>query len=75
MTYAFLLLAGLAIVTWAVMGGLHLPSLEASAVDTSGLNDRAQSALNALNEMIRSSIRSAVRDQLHEAVDDALSEQ
>ena len=74
MTYAFFLLAVLAVITWSLWAGIPLPSLQAGSFDTADIRERLTEFAQNANERIRASIRGAVRDQLHEAVDEALPE-
>lgn len=67
MTYALVLLAALAMFSWAVLGGLPVPGLQEARIQ-----DQARELYGRARDRIRAAVREAVRKEMHDAVDEAL---
>ena len=67
MTYAFILLAFVAVLTMSVWSGISAPE-----VDGSGIRASIRSAYEDLRDKATGAVKNKVRQELHEVVDDKL---
>ncbi|HXV26862.1 MAG TPA: hypothetical protein VD862_02485 [Candidatus Paceibacterota bacterium] len=70
MAYALILLALLALLFGSSLSGASIPDM-----DTAGMSRPFINAYEAVRDRARAAIRNAVREKLHDAVDEAFTEE
>ena len=67
MTYAFILLALVAALTWSVWSGLAVPEIE-----TGSIQEKVIEIFENTKERASHAIKNKVKEELHEAIDEKL---